>query len=144
MQEPTRHQPSRRRVRHTAASLSLAAALVIAMSGCELLGISFFEVLSIDAPTTISYGTSRPVSVTYIGNPEFPVAYSVEAVRCAGTNFTCNDFTGVVSRQTNPITFSIACQGIPGGSPGTATWQIRLTDATDLRTSPAEFTITCR
>ena len=143
MHEPSRQPPGRQRGRHTAIVFAVVTALVIATSGCDVLGISFFEVLSVDAPTTIAYGTSRPVRVTYVGNPQFPVTYDVVAVRCVGTNFTCHDFTGAVSRPTNPIAFTIACQGAPGGPPGTATWQVRLTDATSLQTSRAEFAITC-
>ena len=144
MQEPSRQHPGRQRGRRTAIVFAAVAALVIAMSGCDVIGISFFEVLSVDAPTTITYGTSSPVRVSYVGSPQFPVRYDVVAVRCVGTNFTCHDFSGVVSRPTNPIAFSIACQGTPGGPQGTATWQVRLTDATSLQTSRAEFTITCR
>ncbi len=144
MSEPSRQHAGHQRGRRAAIVFAVVATFVIAMSGCDVLGISFFEVLSIDAPTTITYGTSRPVRVTYVGNPQYPVTYEVVAVRCEGTNFTCHDFTGVVSRPTNPIVFNISCQGNPGGSPGTATWQLRLTDATTLRTSRTEFAITCR
>jgi hypothetical protein len=113
------------------------------LSSCDTLGITVFEILSVEAPSNAVWEGSLEVEVLWVGNPEWPVTWEVSVVDCVGTGY-CNPGFGVASSYENPLTYTYYCDGASGSPPLTTYHEVRLTDANGARTSLAEYSFTCR
>lgn len=116
------------------------------LQSCAIDGsLTIFGVSDLDTPTSIAYGSSETVSVEWFGTPAFPVAYSMTCIDVEGGTFTCDSFVGTQDSYANPIEFRVACWSDGAyPAPGTATWEMTLTEDGGLVTPARTFAIECR
>ena len=131
-------------VRPAAGIVGLAITLML--QSCAIDGsLTVFGVSDVDALSSIAHGSSETVSVEWFGTPEFPVTYSMTCIAVEGETLTCDSFVGTQDRYANPIEFSVACWSDgPYPAPGTATWEMTLTEDGGLATPARTFAIGCR
>ena len=120
----------------------LGLSLLIGLIGCSG-SIGFFTISLIDVPSTIRYGSSPPLLISWIGFPTFPVTVDLKSVFCSGQNFTCTDFNHTIYSRTNPLRLSMTCRGTSGSPPGSATWEVVVRDSRGVTTPPRRFAVGC-
>jgi hypothetical protein len=124
-----------------AAFVRIVGVLLLALSllaGCSGT-VKLFAVTRIEAPSYLAFGNNGPVSIYWLGNPEFPVSVRTRVVACSG--ITCNSVDYTVTTRENPIRGGHSCYG--SGAGGTGTWSVTLVDASGFFSNQAEYTVTC-
>ncbi|MGS7842580.1 N-acetylmuramoyl-L-alanine amidase family protein [Stenotrophomonas forensis] len=83
--------------------------------------------------------SSRDVSVSFVGNPQYPLALEVSVADCDRPGF-CTPWVGRFETPDEPLKFGASCSS---SMPGTVRWKVALKDADGVAAAPMEFTQAC-